>query len=1350
MGFVKVAERHQAQKAEAARKAAEAARKAEAKQRIKPTNPWAGHGGSELPKKVGLLDRIYRPVRSHQIELRAREKEAEALIPQEARQWRWSRLNPGLDEFGWVRTDRSLQSFERCPICSANDGHGAHRLHLGRHSIKELQQHARSVGVAPEVIQTTVSHAEFAPEQTKHALIATIIEARHFKHHVHSAWRKHTAELRTELAQTPTLHESALRRELEALTLGVLVERAEEAWAAVKPAAQQDDATETAYSEEQAELGKAHELLITRIIALTPPSDEDSKTIDPAEREDKLRIELEELTPAGLRARAKDAEVDEYTIQNANDEEAVLVNMIMETSPPSLATHAGEAGVSAQEISAALKRGGEGYLYRLGERQEGKLAGPLQRTGYWAEPSALMGLAVEAGKELAELLSYDENGLRALIQDTAAGGGGGSKDKGKDREDLIVRDWKKQLAARAELTKLVHSGSHRYAQPHPKHTESQLKQHLLTSSHGQTQTPGSADDAAKQHAQRLGSSTVQTVNPPTTRYHRRGGPQRNHPKYKRIGGKKRNSGAKTDGIPVEDLRKRAAARGIAEGTLLKLQHEHEGSEEAETEALLALLMVYPGQLAHLTAEQPKGVAWVRRNLMSMPIKELRERLLPAKEELLLSDEEKDLPADERRVLTLQRMEAEEKKNAPSFIPVDWPEPEEEIEGAYGLPPGGIDYSRASNLRDTDIVPPVWEGWRDGYVFKKGDKGLGYYKDPSARNENIERAKLVREILGPLAIGMNLSAADIGKTAADGNAQAAKQQQMDNTKPSGPAKGAECWGKPGCLNPSSGLHHKGCPCYAPNSLSPAETAAAASEAAAPAAWLEKAVSHAASAVASNARMGCDLPSNQRNHHRWQPIGNGMPARADRRAAFQKHPVWDEIALSKGGLAASVIDPKNGGVRHLIGPSIGAFDERGRHVEGDSDRRFRKMLSDRKKSGQPPARHDYWLDKHTSGTGPRAQLPPDPGQPICETCGKRHSVADKHPSGCATCIALGFTSCVQRIHRVISRAQHRAGSRPCLGKPRCLNPAKGVHHKACPCIDVILENEDQGITATKAVAVEFAPRQHLPFDIHVEPDAACPFGAVITIGTTVEVGHAASLHIEGLHKANAMGGNTRTRGNKGDRKTYTVPLGDGLTSESHSHRVMPGSELKPVDSDSDDEDAVVEADTISAVEGPSEELLRWNEMSSRQRAASLEVFRQLCDSDDPGESRGARLEERLSGIVTAASRYRNATDLSTSLDSESSNAEYIYDEQVAMQSSLRNSGVFSDLGRADLLQQWSEGEWEEFRSMQLDRHAAEGDKALLEGCVGTMAVGEVELAALQNMADSAMGIATMADAPRVEAF
>ena len=128
----------------------------------------------------------------------------------------------------------------------------------------------------------------------------------------------------------------------------------------------------------------------------------------------------------------------------------------------------------------------------------------------------------------------------------------------------------------------------------------------------------------------------------------------------------------------------------------------------------------------------------------------------------------------------------------------------------------------------------------------------------------------------------------------------------------------------------------------------------------------------------------------------------------------------------------------------------------------------------------------------------------------------------------------------------------------------------------------------------------------------------------------------------------------------------------------------------------------------------------------------------------------MEERLSGIVTAASRYRNATDLSTSLDSESSNAEYIYDEQVAMQSSLRNSGVFSDLGRADLLQQWSEGEWEEFRSMQLDRHAAEGDKALLEGCVGTMAVGEVELAALQNMADSAMGIATMADAPRVEAF
>ena len=223
----------------------------------------------------------------------------------------------------------------------------------------------------------------------------------------------------------------------------------------------------------------------------------------------------------------------------------------------------------------------------------------------------------------------------------------------------------------------------------------------------------------------------------------------------------------------------------------------------------------------------------------------------------------------------------------------------------------------------------------------------------------------------------------------------------------------------------------------------------------------------------------------------------------------------------------------------------------------------------------------------------------------------------------------SNCTQRIHKVISRAQHRAGSKPCLGKPRCVDAARGIHHRACPCIDVVLEHEEEGTMATKAIAVIFAPRSQLPFDIHVPPDAACPFGAVITVSTTVDVGHAAALHIEGLHQENAMQNNTRSRGSKGGRKMHTVAFGDGLTTESHSHRVMPGSELTEIESDSDDEDGSKVAANVTVVDGPSEDLVRWNEMTPEERASALNVFHMMCDTAS-GQGRSAGLAEQLTGM------------------------------------------------------------------------------------------------------------------------
>lgn len=234
MGFTRVAERHLRVKAEEGRVRREEAAADAKKNRIKPSNPWKSHGGAELPAKVELLDRIYKPVLNAQVHCRARQKDADAKIPQAMRQWRWTGVNPQGTDFAWCRTDHDLHVFERCPVCGAESGQGAHRLHLGRHTIKELQQQARHVGVAEAIVRATAEQR--CPEQTKEALITILLEARHFKKHLHSAWRKHTSELNTTLKEAPMLHESALRRELEALTPTELVERAEATWADVKTA----------------------------------------------------------------------------------------------------------------------------------------------------------------------------------------------------------------------------------------------------------------------------------------------------------------------------------------------------------------------------------------------------------------------------------------------------------------------------------------------------------------------------------------------------------------------------------------------------------------------------------------------------------------------------------------------------------------------------------------------------------------------------------------------------------------------------------------------------------------------------------------------------------------------------------------------------------------------------------------------------------------------------------------------------------------------------------------------------------------------------------------------------------
>ena len=122
----------------------------------------------------------------------------------------------------------------------------------------------------------------------------------------------------------------------------------------------------------------------------------------------------------------------------------------------------------------------------------------------------------------------------------------------------------------------------------------------------------------------------------------------------------------------------------------------------------------------------------------------------------------------------------------------------------------------------------------------------------------------------------------------------------------------------------------------------------------------------------------------------------------------------------------------------------------------------------------------------------------------------------------------------------------------------------------------------------------------------------------------------------------------------------------------------------------------------------------------------------------------------GIINAAYQYCDVQfdqhQISQQLEGGGSkSSRLVYDEEAAIRKSLEMTGVFSDLGRPELLNQWSDNEWEQFRAMRLDKHAAQGDMALLSGCVGMTSVGEEELAALRRIASATVGLAIASDAP-----
>ena len=187
MGFVRVAENHRRAKAARERAEAEAAAREARRIPVLTCQP-------KPPESVRLLDRIYRPVVEKQLKRRAARQEQEKMVPEQLRQWRWARLNPGLDQYGFVRADRSLASFERCPICHSNEGHGLHRLHLGRHTVAELRHRAELGGAPPEALRGREGETK---AQRKEALVNIVMEQHRFKQETMDSWRAHTRSLKS-------------------------------------------------------------------------------------------------------------------------------------------------------------------------------------------------------------------------------------------------------------------------------------------------------------------------------------------------------------------------------------------------------------------------------------------------------------------------------------------------------------------------------------------------------------------------------------------------------------------------------------------------------------------------------------------------------------------------------------------------------------------------------------------------------------------------------------------------------------------------------------------------------------------------------------------------------------------------------------------------------------------------------------------------------------------------------------------------------------------------------------------------------------------------------------------------
>ena len=133
---------------------------------------------------------------------------------------------------------------------------------------------------------------------------------------------------------------------------------------------------------------------------------------------------------------------------------------------------------------------------------------------------------------------------------------------------------------------------------------------------------------------------------------------------------------------------------------------------------------------------------------------------------------------------------------------------------FDLVPGVLQCALADML--SAVMRQAFSGRKDGYVFKKGEQGLGYYSDPLAWDLDAERDRLIRMIMGPLA-GPRAKTeqeeepdseeeedeiAAAAKEAAEKAAQALRDADEDK----------ECVAR--CVNPDAGLHHKDCPNFVP--------------------------------------------------------------------------------------------------------------------------------------------------------------------------------------------------------------------------------------------------------------------------------------------------------------------------------------------------------------------------------------------------------------------------------------------------------------------------------------------------------------------------------------------------------